>query len=125
VVGIAGGDEAMKRQAETAVDVYRTDILPTLHGRQLFVRQELGLFITHYHTQPTAKELLVFIASRYPQNEFDLNTVRPRLTEMFEQGWVGHGAKRVCTITHKTVYTWEPTTPQPPLVEPIPQRLQF
>jgi hypothetical protein len=113
------------RQASTACTVYHHDILPTLHGRQLFVRNELVLFIQQYHVQPTAKELLVFIASRFQQAQFDLNTVRPRLTEMHEQGWVGHAGKRTCTVTKKTVYTWEPTTPRPPHVEPSPQRLQF
>lgn len=113
------------RQARTAIDVYRRDIQPTLHGRQLFVREQLVAFTEIYQCDPTAKELLVFIASRFPQDQVDLNTVRPRLTEMFEQGWVGHGGKRSCTVTHKTVFTWRPTTPQPPAVDPVPQHFQF
>lgn len=115
----------MKRQAETAIAVYRQDIQPTLQGRQLFVRQQLVAFIEHYQQEPTSKELLVFIASRFPQDEFDLNTVRPRLTEMHEQGWVCHAGKRDCSVTHKRVYTWGVATPRVPLPEPIPQRLQF
>ena|SRR5688572_18147981 len=113
------------KQAETARTVYREDILPTLHGRQLFVRQQLEAFLAEYQQAPTAKELLVFIASRFPQREFDLNSVRPRLTEMCEQGWVGHGEKRLCSITGKRVWTWTLSTPKPPTLEPIPQRLEF
>lgn len=114
------------RQADTAKAVYHQDIEPTLHGRQLFVRQQLVAFLDQYKQEPTAKELLVFIASRFPQREFDLNSVRPRLTEMEEQGWVCHAGKRLCTVTNKRVYTWGPSTPKPPqLHEPVPQRLEF
>lgn len=112
------------KQAATAVACYR-ELQPSLHGRQLFVRQQLEAFIDHYKQEPTAKELLVFVASRFPQKDFDLNSVRPRLTEMHEQGWVCHAGKRLCTVTNKRVYTWGLSTPKPPALEPVPQRLNF
>lgn len=113
------------KQAKTAVDVYRADIEPTLHGRQLFVRQQLEAFIAEYSQAPTALELVRFVASKFPQRMVDVNTIRPRLFEMEQQGWVEHGEKRQCAISGKKVYTWEPSTPRVPLPEPIPQRLEF
>lgn len=113
------------KQAETAKAVYRQDIQPTLHGRQLFVRQQLETFLVEYSQAPTALELVRFVGSKFPQRLVDVNTIRPRLFEMEQQGWVGHGEKRLCTISGKKVYTWEPTTPKPPALEPVPQRLEF
>ena len=113
------------RQARTAIDVYRQDIEPTLHGRQLFVREQLEQFIDHFHIEPTALELVRFVASQFPQRQIDVNTIRPRLFEMEQQGWVQHGPKRSCSVSAKTVYTWQLSRPQPPVIEPIPQRLNF
>lgn len=113
------------KQAATARAVYHADIVPTLHGRQLFVRQQLVSFIDRYGQDPTALELVRFIASQFPQRLIDVNTVRPRLHEMAEQGWVSASQKRRCSVSAKTVYTWRPSEPRVPLPEPIPQRLQF
>lgn len=114
------------RQAATAIAVYRQDIEPTLHGRQLFVRFQLEQFIAKYAQAPTGLELVRFVASRYPHQHIDVNVIRPRLFEMEQQGWVRHGAKRVCSISGKRVWTWEPATPTPPVLrEPEPQSLNF
>lgn len=113
------------RQARTAIDVYRHDIRPTLQGRQLFVRQQLEQFIIQYNVDPTAKELLVYIASKFPQAAFDLNTVRPRLTEMHEQGWVCHAGKRICRVTSRCVYTWGLSKPRPPSMGAVQKQLGF
>lgn len=114
------------RQVSTAIAVYHQDIQPSLHGRQLFVRQELDAFIQQYDQAPTALELLRFVASRHLERHFDPNSVRPRLTEMWEQGWVAHGSKRECSISGKTVFTWVLSKPRAPtLTEPEPQRLRF
>jgi len=112
------------RQASTAIASYR-DLVPTLHGRQLFVRQQLVSFIATYQQDPTALELVRFIAAQYPQRLIDVNTVRPRLHEMKDQGWVQASDKRPCSVSHKRVYTWHPSEPRVPLPEPIPQRLNF
>lgn len=115
------------RQAQTAVYVYRQDVQPTLHGRQLFVRQHLVGFIERLRYSPTSLELVRYVASQYPQRLVDVNTIRPRLKEMADQGWVRHGEKRRCSISKKNVYTWEPSEPKPPapIREPEPQRLEF
>lgn len=102
------------RQAETAAAVYHEDIVPTLHGRQLFVRQQLEAFIETYTETPTSSELLRFICAQFPHRSFDPNSVRPRLTEMHEQGWVRHADKRRCAVTGKRVFTWACATPRPP-----------
>lgn len=108
------------RQASTAAAVYHEDIQPTLHGRQLFVRQQLAAFIEKYADTPTASELLRFICASFPHRSFDPNSVRPRLTELHEQGWVRHANKRRCAVTAKRVYTWACATPQ----VPEPERVQ-
>lgn len=114
----------MKQVRDTSAQVFHEDIEPTLHGRQLFVRQQLEAFIAEYSQAPTALELVRFVAATFPQRQVDVNTIRPRLFEMEQQGFVGHAAKRKCTISGKTSYTWEPTTPKPPQrPEPVPQRL--
>lgn len=112
-------------QAKTAIDVYRKDIAPTLHGRQLFVRQQLVAFIDEFGQSPTALELLRFVAAQFPQRTFDCNSIRPRLRECWEQGWVKHGEKRTCAVSGKVVLTWQASTPKPPDIVPIPQRLNL
>lgn len=104
----------MKRQAETAIAVYHGDIKPTLTFRQTFVRDELEAFIAAKHYGPTAIELLAFIQRKHGARAFDVNSVRPRLTEMTELGMVRHGVKRRCDISTKTVLTWLPSLPSRP-----------
>lgn len=113
------------RQAAHASAVFHHDIEPTLKGRQAFIRAQLDAFITEYRQDPTALELVRYIASQFPQRLIDVNTVRPRLHEMAEQGWVSASQKRRCSVSGKTVYTWRPSEPRVPLPEPIPQRLEF
>lgn len=114
----------MKRQVATAIAVYR-ELEPQLHGRQLFVRQQLELFLNTYPYAPTALELLRFVSENFPTFRFDPNSVRPRLRELWEQGWVQHGDPRPCRISGKRVLTWQPSMPRVPVAEPVPQRLEF
>lgn len=113
------------RQAHTAATVYREDIKPTLESRQRFVRGYLQDYIEQYRTAPTGLELVQYIQQKHPHQLIDVNTVRPRMTEMEAEGWVKHGEKRRCSISCKTVYTWQLSTPAPQQVEPVPQRLNF
>lgn len=113
------------KQAQTAIVVYHEAIRPTLHGRQLFVRDQLERFCREYDYRPTAGELVRYVAAKFPHRLIDVNTIRPRLTEMHEQGWVSHAGKRICSVTGKRVYTWRVSAPQPPVREPQPQSLQF
>jgi hypothetical protein len=53
----------------------------------------------------------------------DVNTVRPRITEMEAAGWVKRGEKRRCTVSAKRVFTWELATPRPAAAAPTEQSL--
>lgn len=112
------------KQAPTAIAVYH-ELEPTLGKRQIFIREQLEAFLVEYEQAPTALELLRFIAARFPLRQFDCNSVRPRLNEPEKFGWVAHGKKRLCTVTGKKVWTWTLSTPKPPTLEPVPQRLNF
>lgn len=46
---------------------------------------------------------------------FDLNSVRPRLTALFEKDSVRRLGKRTCAITGRTVYTWAVVACRPPV----------
>ena len=95
-------------------------------GRQLWVREQLARFIEQYGYEPTALELLRFVAAGFDHpSQCDVNTVRPRLTELHDQGWVARADKRTCTVSNVRVYTWRLATPRPPepYREPIAQRL--
>lgn len=113
------------KQAATAIAVYRHDIEPSLESRQKFVRGFLRLYLERYGQAPTSLELVKFIEQELPGQWIDVNTVRPRCTEMEAAGWLRHGAKRRCFYSNKTVFTWELSEPAPvvPLPEPLPQRL--
>ena len=111
------------KQRDTARAVYHAEIKPTLHGRQLFVRQQLTWFVRKFEIYPTALELVRFIASQYPHRWVDVNTVRPRISELVEQGWVQACGKRECSVSRKRVYVWRPSEPHIAFPEPTPQRL--
>lgn len=49
---------------------------------------------------------------------FDLNSVRPRLTALYERGSVQRLGKRACAITGRKVYTWA-VVPRNPPVPPV------
>lgn len=103
-------------QAQTAITVYRDDIEPTAKRRQRFVREHLVSYLQSRPRFPrpqfpTALELLAYIQKQYPDGRYDVNSVRPRLSELEAQGLVQHGEKRRCTVSGKVVYTWVPSTP--------------
>ena len=69
---------------------------------------------------PTAYELLRFLQVENPA--LDLNSCRPRLTELEADRRVTKGDKRRCSVTSKRVYTWAVLTPAPapvPFVEQV------
>lgn len=111
------------KQAQTAAAVYHTDIVPTLEARQRFVRGYLKDYLETYRSAPTGLELVQFIQRKCPHVLIDVNTVRPRMTEMEAVGWVKHGEKRRCTISAKKVFTWQLSTPRPASTQPEAQQL--
>jgi hypothetical protein len=115
----------VRRLAPTAIAAYR-EIQPTLCARQCFVRSLLEAFHAEYDTWPTAKELLRFPVARYVEaRAIDPNSVRPRLFELHEQGYVAHGPKRRCCVTGKTVVTWQVATPRPPVLHGHQLEIRF
>lgn len=114
----------MKRQPDTAIAARRA-IEPTLPARQRFIREQLAQYRDRYGCWPTALELLRFITGTIAAcQHFDVNSVRPRLFELEEQGYAGHGVKRACAISGKVVYTWVVTEPTPPRYEDLSQARQ-
>lgn len=54
---------------------------------------------------PTAYELFEHMKAR--GEAFDLNSVRPRLTELHDRGLVETAAKRKCAVSGKAALTWK------------------
>lgn len=91
------------KQAPTAAAVYR-DISQTLGERQARVRTLLREFRAAFETWPTANELLRFARTTHRDcAAWDVNSIRPRLTEMVVQGDVAELPKRRCAVTGKQV----------------------
>jgi hypothetical protein len=61
--------------------------------------------VEHNGKLPTAYELTEYLVSG--DKAFDLNSVRPRLTELYSKGLVTHPDKRKCTVTGRSVYIWD------------------
>jgi len=111
----------MKHQASTAIAVFHEDIRPTLSARQQFVMSELVAFISLRRHSPTSSELLKFVTD-WKLGRFDVNSIRPRLTELEALGLVRHGVQRACGVTGKTCMTWEPATPERPAQQTLELR---
>lgn len=110
------------RQAATAAIVYQ-EIAQTLSERQARVRQLLREFRGHFGAWPTANELLRFARTEHADCRlWDVNAVRPRLTEMVDQGDVATLPKRRCAVTKKLVFAYLPVErPAPLQVEDLSQ----
>ncbi len=114
----------MKHQAETAIAAYR-DLADVLNERQQLVRGLLREYHAAYDCWPTALELLRYATATYDTcRSFDVNSIRPRLFELHEQGYAGHGVKRPCAVSGKTVYTWVATQPVAPHYTDLAQARQ-
>lgn len=97
------GWSAPKQVAATSVNAYR-ELQDTLPAREQAVLIGLRRFWARHQRWPTAYE--VFSEMKADGVAFDLNSVRPRLTSLFQHGRVTREAKRVCRITGKFAYTW-------------------
>lgn len=90
----------MKRVRATSAESYR-EIVKTISQREQIVLHALQ---TWTGDAPTAYEL--FNALMKTGLVYDLNSVRPRLTELEARGLVEHGDKRTCRISGKSALTW-------------------
>lgn len=94
---------AQKQVASTSVKAYR-ELSDTLPERERAVLIGLRRYWASHRQAPTSYEL--FESMKADGCAFDLNSVRPRLTALFQHGRVAREAKRMCRVTSKTAYTW-------------------
>lgn len=92
--------------AETSRESY-AGVRANLGDRQLTVLRALSAYHDLNSAWPTAYELLEWMRRWKP--EFDLNNVRPRLTELRDDDlrFVRADDKRKCGVTGKRAYVWE------------------
>ena len=83
-----------------------TDLRDSLPRRERLVWEALDRCVQ----APTAYELM----RQMKGSAFDLNAVRPRLTELYARGCVRRLGKRVCRITKRLAYTWQTVSGHPP-----------
>lgn len=113
LVEVGRPDRPHKRQRQTARQAERDrreqDRQAKARGKETRSARVLRVLSWHWHrTQksPTAYELLHW-ARANGEFFFDINTIRPRLTELVEQGLVAPGTKRRCEVTQEVVHTWQ------------------
>jgi hypothetical protein len=79
-------------------------ILETLPFRERAVFTALRRFIANHRLLPTAYELFEEMKAR--GEAFDLNSVRPRLTELRDRRLVQTAGKKKCAVSGKAALTW-------------------
>lgn len=101
-----------KRQRQTAREVYKVrrgdDKRKKAAGEETRTGQVLrclAAWWNRFNTSPTALELLNWMRER-GEPVFDVNSIRPRLKELVDQGLVEPRAKRQCIVSGQTVWTW-------------------
>jgi len=100
----------MKHTTDTSLAAL-ADIRRDQGRRDTFVLAGLKRYRRDRGADPTGYELLRFLQVERPH--YDLNSIRPRLTELEDAGRVVKGDKRRCSVTQKTVYTWAAVSPSP------------
>lgn len=103
-----------KRQRQTARAVYHRqraiDEEKQVEGQQAETRcqQVLRILAAYWNAKqhsPTALELLEW-GRQQGERLFDVNSIRPRLRELFEAGLIEARGKRKCAVSGVVVYTW-------------------
>ena len=102
-----------KRQRQTAREVYRVrreqDKADAAAGHETREGQVLRLLAAHWNAtqhSPTARELFVWAVNVRKESLDDINSIRPRISMLVDQGLVEPRAKRRCAVSGKTVTTW-------------------
>jgi hypothetical protein len=99
----------MKRIALTSRLAY-AELQEELQPREREVLDALGRGLE----APTAYELLERMRAAHPQ--FDVNSIRPRLTSLRDKGRIFEGNKRRCRVTGRIAWTWTVAS----VVQPLP-----
>lgn len=101
-----------KRQRQTAREVYRRardrDKVKAEAGQETREEQVLrclAAYWNRFQASPTALELLAWMRE-CGEPVFDVNSIRPRLKELVDDGLVEPRAKRKCIVSGQTVWTW-------------------
>lgn len=101
-----------KRQRQTARLVYarkrdedKAKAKAGKETREGQVLRCLAAWWNRYQTSPTALELLAWMKEQ-GEPVFDVNSVRPRIRQLVEDGLVEPRAKRRCIVSGMTVHTW-------------------
>lgn len=109
---VARTERPWKRQRQTARAVYAAqravDVAKAEAGEETRAGQVLRLLAWHWNAtqhSPTALELLAW-ARAHGETFFDVNSLRPRLTELVDHGLAESAGKRRCQVSGKVVHTW-------------------
>lgn len=103
-----------KRQRQTARAQYHRqraiDEEKQVEGHQAETRcqQVLRILAAYWNAKqhsPTALELLEW-GRQKGERLFDVNSIRPRLRELFDAGLIDTRAKRKCSVSGVVVFTW-------------------
>jgi len=93
-----------KRVRQTSRNVYKLD-RERLEGKRGQVLRILAAYFNEKQVSPTALELLNWSLAR-GEKFFDVNSLRPRLTELENAGLIATGPARKCAISGKVAHTW-------------------
>jgi hypothetical protein len=109
----AAQPKVWKRQRQTARQVYHLrrdeDIAKAARGEETREGQVLRLLAAHWNAtqcSPTARELFVWAVNVRQERLDDINSIRPRISMLVDQGLVETRQKRRCAVSGKTVNTW-------------------
>lgn len=108
----------MKRVRDTSA-LALADLQPSLGHREQIVMDALRAWVGE---PPTSYELTKYLLKR--NQAFDLNSTRPRLSNLLDKGLVETRDKRTCAVTGRTSYTWALVT-RVPVPEPVAIELDF
>lgn len=109
---ISRRERPWKRQRDTARAVYAAqreqDTAKAEQGqetRQGAILRLVAAYWNRHQQSPTALELLEWAKDR-GERLFDINSLRPRLTELTLRGLIESAGKRHCHVSGKKVHAW-------------------
>jgi hypothetical protein len=104
-----------KRVRQVSREAYRQrralDVALEAAGHESARGKVLRLLAWHWNAtqnSPTALELMEWARTK-GERLFDANVIRPRLTELFDEGIVETAGKRKCLISGRSAHVWRVT----------------
>lgn len=115
LAGTEREDKPRKRVREVSREAYRQlralDVELEAAGKETATGRTLRLLAWHWNAKqesPTALELMEWARSQ-GERLFDANAIRPRLTELLDEGLVEATTKRPCRVSGRVAHTWRVT----------------